>query len=76
MDQTSEILSEFNESISHLFPAHDYSTQSLKPDHALRPIHCLKDGRILLESFTNIESALDFVISIAEPITRPQHLHE
>ncbi|EEQ29048.1 DNA repair helicase RAD25 [Microsporum canis CBS 113480] len=56
----------------------DFSALSLKPDHANRPlwIEPLK-GTITLESFSPLASqAQDFLTTIAEPLSRPTHLHE
>lgn len=49
----------------------------LKPDHISRPLWIYEDGLIILEAFSPIaEQAIDFLIAIAEPISRPQHIHE
>ncbi|TPR06941.1 60Kd inner membrane family protein [Aspergillus niger] len=56
----------------------DFSSLSLKPDHANRPlwIDPLK-GTITLESFSPLApQAQDFLTTIAEPLSRPTHLHE
>jgi DNA excision repair protein ERCC-3 len=56
----------------------DFSSLPLKPDHANRPlwIDPLK-GTITLESFSPLASqAQDFLTTIAEPLSRPVHLHE
>ncbi|CRG87362.1 hypothetical protein PISL3812_04379 [Talaromyces islandicus] len=56
----------------------DFSSLPLKPDHANRPlwIEPLK-GTITLESFSPLASqAADFLTTIAEPLSRPVHLHE
>lgn len=61
-----------------LFGKHDYSYLKLKPDHASRPLWINPDdGRIILESFSPLaEQAQDFLVTIAEPISRPSHIHE
>lgn len=70
-------ISQFNESLGILFPAHDYSMLALKPNHTLHPLWVFKDGRIILEAFSGVaEQAQDFLIAIAEPVTRPRHIHE
>lgn len=75
-DTSSEnVIRQFNNSVSHLFPDHDYSAQHLKPNHAACPLFVQADGRIILESFTS-STALDFIIAIAEPVTRPKRIHE
>lgn len=56
----------------------DFSSLALKPDHANRPlwIDPLK-GTITLESFSPLApQAQDFLTTIAEPLSRPTHLHE
>lgn len=55
----------------------DYSSVPLKPDHEKRPFWVLPNGVILLERFSPLyEQARDFLIQIAEPVTRPDFLHE
>lgn len=66
------------DSASHHFGNNDFSYLSLKPDHDNRPlwIDPVK-GRIILESFSPLAShAQDFLTTIAEPLSRPQYLHE
>ncbi|KAL1970806.1 hypothetical protein VTN77DRAFT_2640 [Rasamsonia byssochlamydoides] len=56
----------------------DFSFLPLKPDHANRPlwIDPIK-GTITLESFSPLApQAQDFLTTIAEPLSRPVHLHE
>lgn len=49
----------------------------LKPDHANRPLYVTPDCHVFLETFSPIyKQAYDFVIAIAEPLSRPQHIHE
>lgn len=58
---------------------HDFSELlKLKPDHQHRPIWIdPEDGRIILEAFSPLaEQAQDFLIAIAEPTSRPSHIHE
>ncbi len=52
---------------------HDYSSQiRLKSDHEKRPIWIAPDYRLFLESFSPIyKEATDFLIAIAEPVSRP-----
>ncbi|KAL6722145.1 DNA repair helicase RAD25 [Lecanora helva] len=51
---------------------------SLKPDHENRPLWVdAKKARITLESFSPLATqAQDFLTTIAEPLSRPQFLHE
>ncbi|KAJ2486405.1 DNA repair helicase RAD25 [Coemansia sp. RSA 2050] len=61
-----------------LFGKGDYSYLRLKPDHESRPLWiCPHSGHIILEAFSPIaEQAIDFLIAISEPISRPTHIHE
>lgn len=63
---------------SSLFGSQDYSYLHLKPDHEQRPLWiCPEDGTIVLEFFSPLaEQAQDFLITIAEPISRPSYIHE
>lgn len=58
--------------------AADYSGLPLKHDHAFRPLYISPYTRtIILESFHSLApQAQDFLIAIAEPVSRPAHLHE
>ncbi|CAL9734855.1 general transcription and DNA repair factor IIH helicase subunit XPB [Monosporozyma servazzii] len=66
------------DTVSGMFRTHDFSYLKLRPDHASRPIWISPtDGRIILESFSPLaEQAQDFLVTIAEPISRPSHIHE
>ncbi|KAJ2750223.1 DNA repair helicase RAD25 [Coemansia pectinata] len=61
-----------------LFGKGDYNYLKLKPDHESRPLWiCPHSGHIILEAFSSIaEQAIDFLIAISEPISRPTHIHE
>ncbi|KAL2917757.1 DNA repair helicase RAD25 [Polyrhizophydium stewartii] len=64
------------DAIADLFPQ-DYSRLELKPNAASRPIWVCHDGRIILEAFSPlVNQAQDFLITIAEPVTRPSRIHE
>ncbi|KAI5745882.1 hypothetical protein M8J76_015195 [Diaphorina citri] len=60
------------------FGAKDYRAQMvLKPDHKSRPLWVAPNGHIFLESFSPVyRHAHDFLIAIAEPVCRPEHIHE
>ncbi|XP_026325275.1 general transcription and DNA repair factor IIH helicase subunit XPB-like isoform X3 [Hyposmocoma kahamanoa] len=60
------------------FGAKDYRSQmALKTDHASRPLWVAPNGHIFLEAFSPVyKHAHDFLIAIAEPVCRPQHIHE
>ena len=57
---------------------HDYTQMiQLKEDHDKRPIWIAPDYRIFLESFSPLyKAATDFLIAIAEPVSRPTYIHE
>ncbi|GAB4834440.1 General transcription and DNA repair factor IIH helicase subunit xpb1 [Ancistrocladus abbreviatus] len=55
----------------------DFTKLELKPDHANRPLWACADGRIFLETFSLLyKQAYDFLIAIAEPVCRPESMHE
>jgi len=56
----------------------DFSYLPLKPDYKSRPIWIdPQRGRIILENFSALaEQAKDFLITVAEPLSRPTFLHE
>lgn len=50
---------------------------TLKPDHASKPVWVTPDKRIFLEAFHPVyEEATAFLIMIAEPVARPEFIHE
>lgn len=56
---------------------HDFSGLKLKQDHANRPLWVCPDGRIFLETFSPVyKQAYDFLIAVAEPVSRPECIHE
>mmetsp|Transcript_623 Transcript_623/g.1002 ORF Transcript_623/g.1002 Transcript_623/m.1002 type:complete len:795 (+) Transcript_623:115-2499(+) len=58
-------------------PGSDFSNLKLKPDHIARPCWTCPDGGIYLEAFHSLyNSAYDFLVAIAEPVARPEFLHE
>lgn len=55
----------------------DFGTLTLKSDHETRPVYVSGDMRIFLETFSPIyKQAYDFLVAIAEPVSRPEQLHE
>ncbi|KAK9462969.1 P-loop containing nucleoside triphosphate hydrolase protein [Lipomyces oligophaga] len=64
--------------IDRMFGRADFSYLTLKPDHVSRPLWINPlDGRIILESYSPLaEQAQDFLVTIAEPVSRPSHVHE
>ncbi|KAJ3120607.1 hypothetical protein HK098_004453 [Nowakowskiella sp. JEL0407] len=68
---------EFSKHITSLFTKGEYTSLQLKPDHISRPLWVCADGRIIFESFSPIaDQTQDFLIAVAEPISRPNFLHE
>ncbi|XP_010494234.1 PREDICTED: DNA repair helicase XPB1-like [Camelina sativa] len=55
----------------------DFTDLELKPDHGNMPLWACADGRIFLETFSPLyKQAYDFLIAIAEPVCRPESMHE
>ena len=55
----------------------DYASLPLKPDHIQRPCWTCPDGNIFLEAFHDLyTSAYDFLVAIAEPVARPEFIHQ
>ncbi|KAM6532348.1 DNA repair helicase RAD25 [Fusarium solani] len=67
-----------NGTISRLFGERDFSYLTLKPDHKIRPMWIDPEkGVIIMEKFSSMAGpATDFLITIAEPRSRPAFLHE
>ncbi|CAN3373344.1 hypothetical protein DIURU_001281 [Diutina rugosa] len=79
IELTNEVPKDYvPDAVSNIFGKTDFSYLRLKPDHFSRPLWISpNDGRIILESFSPLaEQAQDFLITIAEPISRPSHIHE
>ena len=65
--------------VSSVFPEdRDFTFLPLKPDHLTRPFYISPaNGNIILEAFHPLAAAAtDFLIAIAEPVSRPSHIHE
>lgn len=65
--------------VSSIFPDdRDFTFLPLKPDHSNRPFYISPaNGNIILEAFHLLaQQATDFLIAIAEPVSRPSHIHE
>ena len=59
--------------LNHIFGRYDFTELlKLKPDHASRPLWINpEDGKIILEGFSPLaEQAQDFLVAIAEPVSR------
>jgi len=66
------------EAPTDVYGAKDYTKiLELKPDHDSRPLWVAPNGHIFLEAFSPVyRHARDFLIAIAEPVCRPEHIHE
>lgn len=66
--------------VSSLFPPHgDAAYLPLKADHTSRPLYIAPSTppHIILEAFHPLSlQAQDFLTAIAEPVSRPKHVHE
>ncbi|CAJ0928554.1 unnamed protein product, partial [Mesorhabditis belari] len=64
--------------IDYEFGGKDYRKEMpLKKDHESRPLWVAPDGHIFLETFSPVyKHARDFLIAIAEPVCRPEFIHE
>ncbi|CEM05451.1 unnamed protein product [Vitrella brassicaformis CCMP3155] len=52
-------------------------TSSLKVDHINRPLWVTPEGHIYMEFFSALKKeASDFLVAVAEPISRPEDIHE
>ncbi|PKS10182.1 hypothetical protein jhhlp_001932 [Lomentospora prolificans] len=67
-----------HELLTHIFGSRDYSYLKMKPDHKNRPLWIdPAKGRIIMESFNPLAAqAQDFLVTIAEPLSRPSFIHE
>jgi DNA excision repair protein ERCC-3 len=62
---------------SFLFRHADQGDEVLKPDHVNRPLWVDGTGCVILESFHPLfDEAQDFLINIAEPLSRVSRMHE
>ena len=53
-----------------------YENLQLKHDHEKHPLWICQDGTIYLEAFSPLcKKATEFLIAIAEPVSRPNHIH-
>uniref|UniRef100_A0A6G3ME51 General transcription and DNA repair factor IIH helicase subunit XPB (Trinotate prediction) n=1 Tax=Henneguya salminicola TaxID=69463 RepID=A0A6G3ME51_HENSL len=68
----------FYDATKNEYGAKDYTKDlTLKNDHMSRPLWVTPDGHIFLESFSPVyKHAHDFLITIAEPVSRPEFIHE
>ncbi|EPX71300.1 transcription factor TFIIH complex ERCC-3 subunit [Schizosaccharomyces octosporus yFS286] len=65
--------------VSSMFGQNDFSALlGLKLDHQARPLWINPvDGRVILEAFSPLaEQAIDFLVTISEPVSRPAYIHE
>lgn len=62
---------------THTIVGADFSSLPLKPDHLQRPCWSCPDGTIYLEAFHELYvQAYDFLVAIAEPVARPEFIHQ
>eukprot|EP00815_Leptocylindrus_aporus_P005695 CAMPEP_0116053682 /NCGR_PEP_ID=MMETSP0322-20121206/2345_1 /TAXON_ID=163516 /ORGANISM="Leptocylindrus danicus var. apora, Strain B651" /LENGTH=763 /DNA_ID=CAMNT_0003536917 /DNA_START=210 /DNA_END=2502 /DNA_ORIENTATION=+ len=60
-----------------LAAGNDFSDLPLRRDHINRPCWVCPDGVIYLEAFHDLyTSAYDFLVAIAEPVARPEYIHQ
>lgn len=60
-----------------LASSNDFSHLVVNRDAERRPLTVLPNGRVFLETFSNLyQQACDFLIAIAEPVSRPHFIHE
>jgi DNA excision repair protein ERCC-3 len=63
--------------IPSLFEFNEYNSFQLKENHAEKPLWISKNGHIFLETSSGSYLQMtDFLIAIAEPVSRPEHIHE
>lgn len=73
----SAISSEELSSSSGALGADFSQQQTLRVDHMKRPCWVCPDGTIYLEAFHELYAqAYDFLVAIAEPVARPEFIHE
>lgn len=60
------------------YGAKDYTKElKLREDYSVRPLWVAPDGHIFLETFSPLyKQAQDFLITIAEPVSRPETIHQ
>ena len=55
----------------------DFSSLPLKADHAQRPLWVCPDGAVFLEASSSLyAAAYHFLVAVAEPVARPEHVHQ
>ncbi|KAI9597860.1 P-loop containing nucleoside triphosphate hydrolase protein [Syncephalis fuscata] len=65
------------DAVSRLFDRQDYTYLPLKADHASRPYGLIQRQVILFSKhFRLLRTGSGFLTAIAEPVSRPSHLHE
>lgn len=60
------------------YGAKDYTKElKLRDDYSVRPLWVAPDGNIFLETFSPLyKQAQDFLVTIAEPVSRPETIHQ
>lgn len=63
--------------INNMFKYSKLDTISLKKDHDVRPLWVSEEGAVFVETASPLhEVAQDFLTAIAEPVSRPEWIHE
>eukprot|EP01080_Neovahlkampfia_damariscottae_P004638 gene4638-8211_t len=76
-NKKKKIQEEENRILTDLFDIGDYSNLKLKQDHENRPLYVCPNKTIVLETFSPVyQQAYDFLVAIAEPISRPELIQE
>lgn len=77
-EHTEDAAIDSSDEIGWLFPSgSNYDALEMKPDADKRPLWVCNDGLIILEAFSVLSTqAEDFLITIAEPVSRPKRIHE
>ncbi|PJF16812.1 putative DNA excision repair protein ERCC-3 [Paramicrosporidium saccamoebae] len=77
MDMTKRKEGKPSNYVEKLFEGSNSLSLALKKDHENRPLWISEDGHFFMESFSPMhELAQDFLTAIAEPISRPNFIHE
>lgn len=72
-----EMMEDQNQNFDKASPFQDFSKIKLKADHENCPLWVAQDARIFLEAFSPIyREATEFLVAIADPLSRPQYIHE
>lgn len=77
MDGQEDKMREESDIYSLFFGNDPEGRLELKVDHSDRPCYITADRKVVLEAFSPLsKQAQDFLVAIAEPVTRPNRIHE